>query len=256
MPPSACSSKPTLPSVEMVRTQERRQPAAAGRRAATTSMTRRTSSSCSRRSWSWSRRRSSATPRRSSALMPMFATCDFDFGFAGAPGLAPHGPVAHDLPGDTTPPSAQYNSPIDIQNLQAAARTPFATAQKWFSTQLVNKVVSKLATTDDPAAPGTKVLDNTPHLRDERDRRRPGPHPRQRDPLPADARPACRWSRSARRRRAEDAGRSCSSRSTRTTRRRAVNRPAADIYLTMARAMGAANVTFPGQTGVLPGVLS
>ena len=28
-------------------------------------------------------------------------------------------------------------------------------------TQLVNKVVSVLATTDDPAAPGTKVLDNT-----------------------------------------------------------------------------------------------
>ena len=38
--------------------------------------------------------------------------------------------------------------------------------------------------------------------------------------------------------------------------RRTVNRPAADLYLTMARAMGAANVTFPGQTGVLPGVLS
>ena len=35
-----------------------------------------------------------------------------------------------------------------------------------------------------------------------------------------------------------------------------VNRPAADLYLTMARAMGAANVTFPGQTGVLPGVLT
>ena len=35
-----------------------------------------------------------------------------------------------------------------------------------------------------------------------------------------------------------------------------VNRPAADLYLTMAKAMGAANVTFPGQTGVLPGVLS
>ena len=29
----------------------------------------------------------------------------------------------------------------------------------------MNKVVSVLATTDDPAAPGTKVLDNTPHLR-------------------------------------------------------------------------------------------
>ena len=36
----------------------------------------------------------------------------------------------------------------------------------------------------------------------------------------------------------------------------AVNRPAADIYLTMAKAMGAASVTFPGQTGVLPGVLT
>jgi hypothetical protein len=35
-----------------------------------------------------------------------------------------------------------------------------------------------------------------------------------------------------------------------------VNRPAADLYLTMARAMGAMNVTFPGQTGVLPGVLT
>jgi hypothetical protein len=35
-----------------------------------------------------------------------------------------------------------------------------------------------------------------------------------------------------------------------------VNRPAADLYLTIARAMGAANVTFPGQTGVLPGVLT
>jgi hypothetical protein len=35
-----------------------------------------------------------------------------------------------------------------------------------------------------------------------------------------------------------------------------VNRPAADLYLTLARAMGASNATFPGQTGVLPGVLT
>ena len=35
-----------------------------------------------------------------------------------------------------------------------------------------------------------------------------------------------------------------------------VNRPAVDLYLTFARAMGAANVTFPGQTAVLPGVLT
>src|SRR3954465_3263239 len=58
-------------------------------------------------------------------------------------------------------PGVQYNSPVTVDNLVAAARTPFATAQKWFTTQLVKYVVSVLATTDDPTAPGTKVLDNT-----------------------------------------------------------------------------------------------
>jgi hypothetical protein len=91
-------------------------------------------------------------------LMPMYATCDFDFGFAGAPG-SHHTDLSHS--GYQASSSAQYNSPISVSNLQATARTPFATAQKWFTTQLVNKVVSLLATTDDPAAPGTKVLDNT-----------------------------------------------------------------------------------------------
>ena len=33
-------------------------------------------------------------------------------------------------------------------------------------------------------------------------------------------------------------------------------RPASDLYLTMAKAMGAGSVTFPGQTGMLSGVLS
>ena len=91
-------------------------------------------------------------------LMPMFATCDFDFGFAGAPG-SHHSTLSHS--GYQAAPGAQYNSPITVDNLLASARAPFATAQKWFATQLVNKVVSVLATTDDPGAPGTKVLDNT-----------------------------------------------------------------------------------------------
>jgi hypothetical protein len=38
---------------------------------------------------------------------------------------------------------------------------PFARAQRWFMQQLVTNIVSVLASTDDPAAPGTKVLDNT-----------------------------------------------------------------------------------------------
>jgi hypothetical protein len=35
-----------------------------------------------------------------------------------------------------------------------------------------------------------------------------------------------------------------------------VNRPATDIYLTLARAMGAGTVTFPNTTGVISEVLS
>ena len=122
-------------------------------------------------------------------------------------------------------------------------------------TQLVNKVVSVLATTDDPAAPGTKVLDNTPHLRDERDRRRAGPHARQRDPLPADARhlPLVTIGKAGG---AIKSGQVVQFPIDEKDKAATVNRPAADLYLTMARAMGAANVTFPGQTGVLPGVLS
>ena len=91
-------------------------------------------------------------------LMPLFATCDFDFSFAGAPG-SHHTTLSHTVPQWAS--GAAYNSPLTIANLDPASRAPFATAQKWFTTQLVNKVVSVLATTDDPAAPGTKVLDNT-----------------------------------------------------------------------------------------------
>ena len=35
-----------------------------------------------------------------------------------------------------------------------------------------------------------------------------------------------------------------------------VNRPAADLYLTMAKAMGAASATFPGTTGVVSQVMA
>ena len=92
------------------------------------------------------------------ALMPMYATCDFDFGFAGVPG-SHHNGLSHT--GPQWAPGAQYNSPITIDNYVASARTPFANAQRWFCKQLVDNVVSVLASTDDPSAPGTKVLDNT-----------------------------------------------------------------------------------------------
>jgi hypothetical protein len=100
------------------------------------------------------------------ALMPMFATCDFNFSFsAPSGGAAPSGGWAHHAGlSHTTPQQAsgsQYNSPISIANFDPTTRVAFANAQRWFAQQLVQNVVSLLATTDDPSAPGTKVLDNT-----------------------------------------------------------------------------------------------
>lgn len=100
------------------------------------------------------------------ALMPMYAVCEFDFGFVGqsdGSGIntsgSHHNTLSHAGPQQS--PSAQYNSPISVDNYLAAPRAPFARCQRWFAQQLVDQVVSVLATTDDPAAPGSTVLDNT-----------------------------------------------------------------------------------------------
>lgn len=186
-------------------------------------------------------------------LMPMFATCDFDFSFAGAPG-AHHLTLSHSQ--FQWAPGVQYNSPITVDNLTASARAPFATAQLWFIQQLVKYVVSVLANTDDPAAPGTKVLDNTliycmSEIGDGQDHNRVSEvlYPQTPDSLPLVTIGRC-------------GGAIKSGQVVQyplVTDKNAVpivNRPASDIYVTMARAMGASNVTFPGQTGVLSEVLS
>jgi len=186
------------------------------------------------------------------ALMPMYATCDFDFGFAGTPG-AHHNGLSHT--GPQWAPGAMYNSPITIDNFTAAGRAPFAKAQRWFADQLVNNVVRVLATTDDPAAPGTKVLDNTliywmSEIGDGQNHTRLSEveYPQVPTSLPL-----------------VTIGKAGGAMKTGQVVRfpldvpekaAMVNRPAADLYLTMARAMGAANVTFPGTTGVLSQVLT
>lgn len=254
MPPSACSSKPNLASVEMVRTQSAGnvpQPGGAGDYfydeknfqllfAAQLELIAQ-AMICN------------AAPVI--GLMPMFATCDFNFSFANAPG-SHHLGLSHTMyQANTTPPWGQYNSAIDIQNLQTGIRTPFATAQKWFWTQLVTKVISKLATTDDPAAPGTKVLDNSliyvmSEIGDGQDHTRVSEilYPQTPDYLPLVTIGKAGG--------ALKSGQVVQFPIDVKDKAGSVNRPAADIYLTMAKAMGAANVTFPGQTGVLPGVLS
>jgi hypothetical protein len=188
-------------------------------------------------------------------LMPMYATCDFDFGFAGAPG-AHHNTLSHTMYQAAPYPAGQYNSPITIANLQTAVRTPFATAQKWFWTQLVTKVVSLLATTDDPAAPGTKVLDNTliyvmSEIGDGQDHNRASEilYPQTPDSLPlvtiGKAGGAIKSGQVVQFPIAKPDNMMAAM----------VARPATDLYLTMAKAMGASSVTFPGTTGVVTQVM-
>jgi len=254
MPPSACSMKPNLASVEMVRTQSAGnvpQPGGAGDYfydeknfqllfAAQLELITQ-AIICN------------AAPVI--GLMPMFATCNFDFGFAGAPG-SHHLDLSHKMyTANNTAPYGQYNSPLDIANLQAETRTPFAKAQKWFMTQLVTKVISVLATTDDPAAPGTKVLDNTliylmSEIGDGQDHTRVSEilYPQTPDHIPLVTIGKCAGAITT----GQVVQFPIKEKGTAST----VNRPAADLYLTMAKAMGASSVTFPGQTGVLPGVLT
>ena len=153
-------------------------------------------------------------------LMPMYAKLPNSTSPSRARPAPHHTGLSHTMyQANTTPPYGAYNSPLSIDNLLTATRTPFATAQKWFMTQLVTKVVSVLATTDDPAAPGTKVLDNTliyliSEIGDGRVTRASAISSTRR------RRTASRWSRSASARARSRAGRSCSSRSRRRTRRR------------------------------------
>jgi hypothetical protein len=187
-------------------------------------------------------------------LMPLFATCDYDFGpIAGIPG-AHHNVLSH-----TTPQArdgAQYNSPITIDNLKPETRAQFAKAQRWFTQQIVDYLIKTLAETQDPGQPaGVKVLDNTliylmSEIGDGADHSRVSEvlYPQTPDSLPLVTIGKC-------------AGKITSGQVVRfpvapKEMARTVNRPASDLFLTMARAMGAANATFPGQTGVINGVLA
>jgi hypothetical protein len=98
------------------------------------------------------------------ALMPMFASCDFDFSFtkkadAPAGGWSHHAGLSHT--GFQPAPGAQYDSPLSVDNFNASTRAAFGNAQRWFADQLDTYLLQVLANTDDPADPGKKVLDNT-----------------------------------------------------------------------------------------------
>ena len=187
------------------------------------------------------------------ALMPMYATCDFDFSFAGAPG-SHHNALSHT--NYQAAPGAQYNSPISVNNFDPNARASFAKAQLWFSQQLVKYVVGVLATTDDPAAPGTKVLDNTliywmSEIGDGQGHTRVSEleYPQVPSFLPLVTVGKCGGAIKSGRVVQYPIGAD-------PMGAKMVNRPCTDLYLTFATAMGVTGASFPGTTGVVSEVLA
>jgi hypothetical protein len=184
-------------------------------------------------------------------LMPMYATCDFDFTFAGAPG-AHHLGLSHT--NVQAAAGAMYNSPISVDNYDATARAPFATAQRWFIQQLVTNIVSVLATTDDPAAPGTKVLDNTliylmSEIGDgfEHNRTSEVDYPQVPSHLPLVTIGKAGGGLKS--------GQVVSFPIDVAKNAGTVDRPATDLYLTLCQAMGVSGASFPGTTGAITEVL-
>jgi hypothetical protein len=253
MPPSACTTKPNLPLVEMVRTMS------AGNKPDPGNGNDWFYQPANFKLLFQAQLQLAAQALICNAapiigLMPLFATCDYDFGpIAGIPG-AHHNVLSHTTPQQAD--GAQYNSPISIDNLKPSVRVQFAKAQRWFTQQIVDYLVKTLADTQDPGQPaGTKVLDSTliyimSEIGDGADHSRVSEvlYPQTPDSLPLVTIGKCAG--------AINTGQVFRFPIDEKTKARAVNRPASDLYLTMAKAMGASSVTFPGQTGMLPGVLS
>lgn len=184
-------------------------------------------------------------------LQPMYTTADFDFGFAGASG-SHHNTLSHVM--GQAAPGAQWDSPVSIDNYSPTARASFAVAQRWFAEQLVEQVISVLATTDDPTAPGTTVLDNTiiywmSEIGDGANHLRVSgieyPQVPSHLPLVTIGKGAG----------AIHTGRVFSNGPLAPVEEKKA-RPASDLYLTLARAMGASQAAFPETTGVVEGVLA
>ena len=184
------------------------------------------------------------------ALMPMYPTADFNMKFTQpttpdpASGWAHHNGLSHTM--YQAAAGAQYNSPLSVDNLNKDTRATFARTQLWFAQQLVSKVVQPLATMDDPSTPGTKVLDNTliywmSEIGDGQDHSTGSKilYPQTPTFLPL-----------------VTIGKAAGALRTQQIVKFDTDRPASELYLAMARAMGAANATFPEAQQPAPGVLA
>jgi len=183
------------------------------------------------------------------ALMPMYATCDFNFSFsqpnvaAPSSGWAHHAGLSHT--GFQAAAGAQYDSPISVNNFNPKTREVFAGAQRWFAEQLDKYVLQVLANTDDPSAPGTKVLDNTlvywmSEVGDGSNHTTASmiEYPQVPSYLPL-----------------VSIGKAGGGLKTGQVVRFDTDRPVSDLYLSLAKAMGAGTATFPGSVSPVTEVL-
>jgi len=185
-------------------------------------------------------------------VQPLYTTSEIDFSFAGTPG-SHHSALSHI--GIQQSPSYMWDSPVSIENAAVEARAIFGKAQRWFTQQLVDHVVSVLAETDDPTAPGTKVLDNTliywaSEISDGANHLRASciEYPGTPVHLPLVSIGGAAG--------ALKTGRVVSFDINAVDAKPLIARSASDLYLTLARAMGASNATFPDASSVVSEVLA
>ncbi len=165
--------------------------------------------------------------------------------------LAPQHAVAHH--GHREGP---VGLPISVDNYDPMTRQSFAKAQLWFTKMLVNKVVSVLAETDDPAgAPGSKVLDNTliywmSEIGDGANHTRTSyvEYPQVPQSLPLVTIGKCGG--------AIKSGQYLQAMLGKPEEAENANRPAADLYQTMAQAMGVSGASIPGFKKLVSEVLA
>lgn len=185
-------------------------------------------------------------------VQPLYTTSEIDFTFAGAPG-SHHSALSHI--GIQPAPTYMWDSPVSINNAAVEARASFAKAQRWFTQQLVDHVVSLLAETDDPTAPGTKVLDNTliywaSEISDGANHLRASVVEYPGTPVHL---PLVTIGGAAG---ALKTGQVVSFDINSFETKPYTARSATDLYLTLAKAMGATNATFPDTAGVVSEVLA
>jgi len=172
-------------------------------------------------------------------LQAMFSTSQMNFAFAGV-NKPHHLDISHN--GPEMNPDMPSNPAV----------TDYATAQLWFTTQIVEGLLKPLLA-DDPAAPGSKIIDNTiiyvcSEIADGQYHNLvtqdiPAYHPSPQNfvsmyiPLVT-------------------IGGGGGALKTGRIVRNSADRPATDLYLTLAQAMGAPLTSFGDSTGVVQEVLA